>query len=380
MSGLAALALAMGIGRFAFTPILPMMQGDLGVTVAQGGWLASANYVGYLVGALSAIQGEIRPRFAVRVGFVVIACATLAMGFEHRFLAWLLWRALAGFASAWVLVYVSAWALEKLANCGRADLGGMLYAGVGTGLIFAGLACLILLRLETSSATAWVVLGLTALLITAALWNVVALDEKVAPAQFGLKACARDVPEFWRLVLCYGAFGLGYIVPATFLPVMAKQVVADPTWFGWAWPVFGAAAVVSTLLASRASLVIGQRGVWILGNLVMAAGVLIPIVLPGLVGIVIAAVCVGGTFMVNTMVGMQEARRVAGVRARMLMAAMTSAFAVGQIVGPILVSWLDRFEGGFSLALAVAAIPLCLAAYTLFMNRGTTLSALATPK
>lgn len=361
----------MGIGRFAFTPILPMMQEDLGVTVAQGGWLASANYVGYLLGALSAIRGGMQPRFSVRVGLIVIACATLAMGFEHRFLGWVLLRALAGFGSAWVLVYVSAWALEKLAHSGRADLGGMLYAGVGTGLIFAGLACLVLLQLGASSASAWVVLGLTALLVTAVLWNVVALDGKAATAQFGLDPSPRDIPEFWRLVLCYGAFGLGYIVPATFLPIMAKQVVADPTWFGWAWPVFGAAAALSTLFASRASLVIGQRAVWILGNLVMAAGVLVPIVLPGVVGIVIAAVCVGGTFMVNTMVGMQEARRVAGVHSRMLIAAMTSAFAVGQIAGPLLVSWLVRFEGGFSFALAVAAIPLCLAAYALFVNRGT---------
>ena len=67
-TGLAALAIGMGIGRFAFTPILPMMQEDLGVTVAQGGWLASANYVGYLVGALSAMREEMRPRFAIRAG------------------------------------------------------------------------------------------------------------------------------------------------------------------------------------------------------------------------------------------------------------------------------------------------------------------------
>jgi hypothetical protein len=140
------------------------------------------------------------------------------------------------------------------------------------------------------------------------------------------------------------------------------------------------AALVSTLLASRASRVIGQRAVWILGNVVMALGVLVPIVLPGLAGIVVAAVCVGGTFMVNTMVGMQEARRVAGAHARRLMAAMTSAFALGQIVGPMLVSWLVRFEGGFSLALAAAAIPLLLAAVALFMNRGATGAALAAPK
>src|SRR3546814_16415570 len=53
-SGLVALAVAMGIGRFAFTPLLPMMQNDAGLALTQGGWLASANYLGYLIGALAA--------------------------------------------------------------------------------------------------------------------------------------------------------------------------------------------------------------------------------------------------------------------------------------------------------------------------------------
>ena len=52
LAGLLALAVAMGIGRFAFTPVLPMMQADLGLSLAQGSWLASANYLGYLLGAL----------------------------------------------------------------------------------------------------------------------------------------------------------------------------------------------------------------------------------------------------------------------------------------------------------------------------------------
>ena len=60
LTGLAALGIAMGIGRFAFTPILPMMQQDAAVSVAAGGWLASANYVGYLLGrnALNALEPQ----------------------------------------------------------------------------------------------------------------------------------------------------------------------------------------------------------------------------------------------------------------------------------------------------------------------------------
>jgi predicted MFS family arabinose efflux permease len=366
----------MGIGRFAFTPILPVMQEEFGVTVRQGGWLASANYLGYLLGALSALHGNLRQSWAIRLALLAIASSTAAMGVASDLASWLVLRAIPGFASAWVLVYVSAWALERLGKAGRMDLGGAVYGGVGCGIIFAGSACLLLFQTGATSSIAWLVLGAVALCVSAALWRAVAGDTVTAPSK--AVASPRDIPEYWRLVFCHGAFGLGYIIPATFLPVMAKQVVSDPVWFGWAWPVFGTAALVSTLVAARLSKVLGQRGVWVLGNLIMAAGVLMPIAVHGLAGIIIAAVLVGGTFMVNTMVGLQEARRVAGAHARPLMAAMTSAFAVGQVLGPLLVSFLVGLPGGFAMALVAAAAPLLIAAYTLFVNRETRLHTPAT--
>src|SRR5262245_29570363 len=100
LAGLIALAVAMGIGRFAFTPILPMMQDDAGVSIAMGGWLASANYLGYLAGALSVIWWRIDATTGIRVGLAAIGLATLAMGLAHHVAAWLVLRALAGVASA----------------------------------------------------------------------------------------------------------------------------------------------------------------------------------------------------------------------------------------------------------------------------------------
>jgi MFS family permease len=366
LCGLAALAVAMGIGRFAFTPILPALQDEFGVTLAEGSWLASANYLGYLAGALSAAaSGLVTQRFAIRAGLTVIALSTVAMAAGESLALWMALRFLAGVASAWVLVYVSAWSLELLGKAGRPTLGGAVYAGVGAGIIFAGAACLILFQLGLASGAAWIVLGVAALAVTGALWSTVGSGANVQAAASAVRIAPRDIPEYWRLVFCQGAFGLGYIIPATFLPLMAKQAVADPLWFGWAWPAFGAAAVVSTAVAARLTRVLGQRRIWILGNVVMAAGVLTPIVLPGLIGIVVAAICVGGTFMVNTMAGMQEARRVAGSHARVLMAAMTSAFAVGQVAGPLLVGLLTGFQGGFAATLVLAAVPLAIAAYIL---------------
>jgi MFS family permease len=370
LSGLVALAIAMGIGRFAFTPILPMMQQDSGLSVTDGGWLASANYLGYLVGALGAMRVHARPGVAVRGGLVAIAATTLAMAFHAGFPAWLVLRFAAGIASAWVLVHLSALAAGQLEHSGRADLGGVLYAGVGAGVMYAGLACLILLQARATSDQAWIVLGISALVGTVPVWLVVPAGTH-APAAArhagGVPGLRRDL----RYILCYGAFGVGYIIPATFLPVMARTAVPDPVLFGWAWPAFGAASVLSTLVAARLAQAFGARRVWAGANVVMAVGVLIPIVLPGLAGVVVAALCVGGTFMVITMLGLQEARRLAGADARRLMAAMTAAFAVGQIVGPLLVSGLVRYSSGFAYALGLAALPLLAAGAALATGHAT---------
>ena len=365
VSVLATLAVAMGIGRFAFTPILPMMQTDHHVSVAQGGWLASANYFGYLVGSLLAIHPGITARSAIRGGMVVIVVCTLAMGIAHHFVVWLTLRWIAGVASALVMVVVSAWILPRLARAAHEHLSGTVYAGVGIGIMFAGLACLALLRVGASSDTTWVVLGMTAAIITIAVWRVFADADSTTPQRVPADDSYSATANL-GLVFSYGAYGLGYIIPATFLPVMAKRVIDDPDWFAWAWPLFGAAATLSTVIAAPLARRFSNRHVWIVGNLVMAIGVLIPIVLPSLVGIAIAALCVGGTVMVNTMTGVQEARRVAGANARSLIGAMTAAFATGQIIGPLLVAGLVQLPNGFSWALAISALPLIVAAYVLY--------------
>src|SRR2546429_2452894 len=146
-AGLAALAVAMGIGRFAFTPLLPMMQDDAGVSLAQGGYLASANYLGYLAGALLAMRPA-RAQAAIRGALLAIALTTLAMGYAHGMPAWLLLRALAGVASAFALVHVSAWALQQAP-------AGVIYSGGGWGIALAGAVCLALMRGGARSSQAW---------------------------------------------------------------------------------------------------------------------------------------------------------------------------------------------------------------------------------
>ena len=339
LTGLAALVVAMGIGRFALTPLLPMMQADSNLSLAQGGYLAAANYIGYLAGALWAMRPA-RAHVAIRASLVAIAITTVAMGLTHGMLAWILWRTLAGVASAWALVHVSSWSLQRLA--GR-KLGGMVFSGVGWGMVLAGSLCIALMAAGAAASQAWIALGTVSLIVTAALWPLVKpTGASTSPAN-GFQWTADAI----RLVLCYAAFGFGYIIPATFVPAMARDIIPDPLVFGWAWPIFGVTAAISTLFASRAN----NRRAWTIAAIVMAIGVAAPLVVPGVAGVLGSALLVGSTFMVITMAGMQEARQLGGPA---LMAAMTAAFAGGQIAGPLAVSALAYVLGGMTAALCAA--------------------------
>ena len=357
LAGLAALAISQGIGRFAMTPILPMMQAE-GLSLSEGGWLAAANYLGYLVGALSTIWLRLNPSVAIRAALLAIGVLTLAMGLVDGFAVWLVLRALAGVASAWVLVFVSAWTLERLAEVRRPQLAGVMYAGVGTGVTVAGVVCLLVTLLGSRADASWLALGALALVAAVATWAVFSFQQQ--PAGEGNDRRYGG----WLLVLCYGAYGFGYIVPATFLPAMARQIVAEPLAFGSAWPVLGIAAGASTLIASRLGAT-NPRHVWALCMVLLALGVAAPLFVPGLGGILLSAVLVGATFVTITLAGMQEARRMYGGAARPLMAAMTAAFAVGQLIGPVLVALAERVPHGFTIVLAAATAGLLLGAAAL---------------
>jgi hypothetical protein len=315
-------------------------------------------------------------------------------------------RALAGIGSAWVLVFASTWSLERLAAVRRPLLNGLVFAGVGSGIALAGAWCLGLMHVGGDAAQAWVGLGTVSLAATAAIWRIFrsrdtgspegrSRGDRVPPRSAMAPSSSRrrlaNVPmvtdrpavaastqglvdgtlaavptaaarswnaESVRLVLCYGAFGFGYIIPATFLPAMARQLVADPLVFGWSWPVFGVAAAITPLGAAALGRRVGNRRVWMASHLVMALGVAVPVAWPGIGGIMAAALLVGGTFVAITLVGMQEARAVAGAAAPRLMAAMTSAFALGQMLGPMCVSVLVGVEARLTAPLAIAAVVL----------------------
>ncbi|HEX5961666.1 MAG TPA: YbfB/YjiJ family MFS transporter [Rhodanobacteraceae bacterium] len=367
-AGLVALAVAMGIGRFAFTPILPMMEADAGLTLRAAGWLAAANYLGYLLGALCAAR---LPRaWAIRGSLLLIAVVTFAMGVTRVFALQLLLRFVAGVASAWVLVHVSVWSLEHLHAHGRGDASGVVYAGVGVGIAGAGLLCMGLMAGRVDSMHSWQVFGVVSLLSTAAIWLAFRGDARQAQAARPATRGVRWNRDRVRVALCYAALGFGYIIPATFLPAMAHRYITDPFVFGLAWPVFGAAAALSTWIAARWLRTVDNRRLWAGAYVLMAIGVGLPAVWPGLPAILAAALLVGGTFMVVTMAGLREARAVAPEASTAFIAAVTAAFAFTQVLGPVAVSAVVHLRHGFAAALLAATLVLLLAAASLWRSAG----------
>ncbi|HTI88322.1 MAG TPA: YbfB/YjiJ family MFS transporter [Alphaproteobacteria bacterium] len=354
MAAFVALAVAMGIGRFALTPLLPMMKDDAGLSVVAGGWLAAANYAGYLAGAVAAAVVPLSASRAVRAGLVATAVTTAAMGLSHRFEVWLVLRALAGVASALVMVFASAWIAEVLAHHGRRTLSGPTFAGVGVGIAIAGLVCLVMARAGAASATVWLGLAVVSIALGAAAWRPFratgALSHRDAAAALPLSGA--DTVRLW---LCYGASGIGYIIPATFLPALAKDALQDPGLFQWAWPVFGAAAAGSTLMIAGLQRRLGNVGLWMASHCAMAVGVVLPVVSHSFAAIMAASLLVGGTFVVTTMTALGAAHEIAGPRARTLIATMTAAFAVGQIAGPVALSLLIAAGGAPDVAWIAAA-------------------------
>lgn len=369
LAGWLSLAVAMGIGRFAFTPVLPLMMRAGQLDVAAGGWLAAANYAGYLAGALCAARLRLDATRLALLALAGTALLTAAMAWPSTAL-WAVLRLLAGVCSAWVFVATSVWCLGALAQHGRSDLAPAVYAGVGSGIAVAGLHCLVAGTLQTSPASLWLQLGmLAALMALPVAWVLARVPTAALPAPATAES---KVPmgSSKGLVLCYGVMGFGYILPATFLPVLARAVVDDPLLFGLAWPVFGLTAAVSTWLAGWWMRHASRLQVWACCQALMGLGALLPGVWPGGFSIAASALLVGGTFMVITLVGVQEIRARAVHAPAAAVGRMTAAFATGQIAGPVasaLLLYVPALRAqGLALALQAAALALFATAWWLW--------------
>jgi len=351
------------LGRFVFTPILPLMRADYGLSIVAAGWLAAANHLGYLAGAVTAARIPLSERAALRAGMLVVTASFAPMALPLTVEAWFVTRFVAGVGAAWVFVHAAAWGLRHALAADRPEWSGWLFVGAGLTLIVSGVICALWTLGGGHAAGAWLANGTILVAILAVVWSR-AGDAGVsgaAPSVSPTEAAAAG-GDLWRMVLAYGTAGFGYVTAATFLPVLAQAVLGTDSGYVWFWPLFGLAALASMLIVMRVSGRVDDTAAFRFGIALMAVGNLAMAWLDGSWALLFGTLAVGGTFMAVTLLGLREVRRRVPDAATRAIGRMTIAWALGQCAGPVVSAYLAGADGRFTAALALTGVALMAAA------------------
>ncbi len=351
----------MGIGRFAYTPILPLMTAQAGLTPQGAGALATANYVGYLGGA---IAGTVSGRFARsviawRASLVTLVVSIAAMPLLHNTIGWSILRTVAGFTSAVVFVIAVNSMLDHLGDQSP-HLPGWGFGGIGVGIALSGLLVLTLPE-HAGWRSAWLIAAAVAAVLSACAWTMSPATDRDSEAASARQP--RVNRHFVVLFVSYSLEGIGYIIAGTFLVAAIKQ--SSPGWLATgAWLFVGVAAAPSAALWALLSARWSHSGLLVIALLTQAVGIALPAVIGGVAAALIGALLFGATFIGVSTIAL-GAGRLLGFPGAVAM--LTAGYSVGQIIGPVAVTPLLR--NGFSSALIAAALVVVSSAVVAAMVR-----------
>lgn len=373
LGGLLSLAAAMGIGRFVYTPILPYMSDGLNLPASQAGLIASANFIGYLAGALAGAARSLpgKPRHWFLGGLTASALTSLAMALTTDLTAFLLIRFLSGIASAFVLVFSTTLILERLNAAGRSDLSALHFAGVGCGIAFSALLIAALARYAPDWRLLWIASGIATFAFLAAAVRLVPAPS-AQPAERPQEEPTQDGPRslltagLIRLVGAYGLFGFGYVITATFVSVIARSEPALQSSEKLVWLIVGLSAAPSIYVWNKVAARTGARKAFALACVLESVGVALTVISQQPALFLLGALLLGGTFMGITALGLMEGRRQAErhgqTAVRRMLAILTASFGAGQVAGPWFAGQLHAMTGSFNAASLAAAAALLIAA------------------
>lgn len=374
----AALAAAMGVGRFVYTPILPLMQAQAGLTATDGAHAATANYIGYLVGALAGIclPWLLRSSAVLRGCLTVLVASLALMPATHTTEVWLALRLVAGVASALVFVIAVNSLLGHLRGH-PAHLPGWAFGGVGAGIALSGLLVLALRGLGGLGdwRAAWWVSAALAAALSVPAWT---MRPEPAPEPSGAgagpgpvtasgtpgqAAGARGHRWFAALFASYTLEGIGYIIAGTFLVAAVGQ--DGPGWLGsGAWVLVGLAAVPSSAFWARLGRRWSRPGLLLAALIVQAVGIALPALVGGVAAVLVSALLFGATFLGVSSLALATGTHLRFPRA---VALLTAGYSVGQIIGPLAAAPL--LHHGYHQALILAAVVVLAAAVAALVLR-----------
>lgn len=358
IGGIFSLMIAMGIGRFAYTPILPLMQNVLAFTDAVAGYLASSNYAGYFVGAILAGVLPLKKHrtFYLRGSLVVSIITTCMMGLSHSYILMLIIRFNSGVASAFIFVLASSIVLDKLAIAGKTNWAGYFYSGVGFGIFFSALFIPSFNDLFMWEGV-WVGLAIISGILTIFVWfwlkdspnSNVKKDEQIVPIQVP--------PLKWLpwLIIAYGLEGLGYIVTGTFIVSIAEKNSIFSVEPAIVWMVVGLGAIPSCIIWSTLAKKWGVVKSLVFSMILQSIGIGLPAFWLSQSSLVISALLFGATFMGITTLATTLARQMSPSNSSRIIGYLTAIYAAGQMVGPTIAGILLSYTQSFNSALIGAS-------------------------
>jgi predicted MFS family arabinose efflux permease len=360
--GLAAMAAALGIGRFVYTPILPAMISALGWSKSDAGLVASANLLGYFIGALLAGRPSVaaRPRSWLLIALAVSALSTGAMAAPSDLASFATLRFVGGIASAFVIVCASTLVLERLSFSGRGSLSAIHFAGVGFGIMISAVAVSAMLASGVGWRGLWIGSGSIAMLAASA--AAALIPAGYAAASSGPKTMSIGPSRAGAMVVAYGLFGFGYIITATFLVTIVRLTDEVRVLEPWIWILFGLVAIPSVALWTRLGERIGIMNAFAAACAIEAVAVAASVEWVTISGVCFSALLLGGTFMGLTALGFMAVRILSPGNSHQAFGRMTASFSLGQMVGPTLAGLLSQEFGSFRVASLIAAAALLAAA------------------
>ncbi|MCM3217726.1 YbfB/YjiJ family MFS transporter [Niallia taxi] len=370
VGGIFSLIIAMGFSRFAYTPILPLMQHDLSFSDVIAGYLATSNYAGYLFGAIfaGAITLKGRRILILRMNLLINILSTALMGVVSSNFIWIVLRLLSGFSSAMILILASGLVLERLASRNKSNWSGVFYGGVGLGIFLSSLIIPSLNNLFSWKGT-WMGLAVVSLILFIFVW--MWLKETPQEIKIQNQEINPNFPPtkwlFW-LMIAYGLEGLGYIVTGTFIISIAQETPAFENNATIVWMIVGLAAIPScfiwTLLAQKSGFVKSL----ILAMILQAIGVVLPVLYISEVSFVTSALLFGATFMGITSLVTTLAQKINPSISAKTIGSLTAIYAGGQLIGPSLAGIISSHTKSFDAALIGASCVIFIGA--LFLLTG----------
>ncbi|MGO2149110.1 YbfB/YjiJ family MFS transporter [Halomonas sp.] len=360
LAGVCSQLLCVGIARFAYTPLLPIMQQHTWMGDADGGWLAALNYAGYMLGAV--LAASIRSIYIkdtlYRIGLVLAVLTTVGMALTEHFWLWAALRFLAGLSSSAAMLLASGLILHWLMNHHQRGELGIHFAGLGLGIVLAAVAVELMLAFSLDWQSQWWIFGVLGAVLLVPAWR--CLPRPVKPVagahQKALPAAKPPSRTFMRLMLpAYFCAGYGYVINATFIVTIVER---EPLLAGagnWTFAVVGLAAAPAVMLWDLVARRLGYLGALVVAMSIQAVGIVLPAISSNLVVVLLSAVLYGGTFLGCVSLVLTMAGRLYPASPARLMGQMTLAYGAAQIFAPALTGVLAEASGHYTVGLWLAS-------------------------